>query len=87
MAEDDGFFGGHIVDAVLEFFAGTDGAGGESEDFFAKPPSISMVGDDEPEAGEQGDEQGFHCVYARWRGGKLGEFAEKSNARGVGTFF
>ena len=68
MAEDDGFFSGHIVDAVLKFFAGAHGAGGEAEDLFAEPPSISMVGDDEPEAGEQGDEEGFHALT---RGGAL----------------
>ena len=87
MAEDDGLFSGHVVDAILKFFAGTHGAGGETEDFFAQPASISMVGNDEPEAGEQGDEQGFHCYDARRRGRKLGDFAKKSNARGVGAFF
>jgi len=87
MAEDDGFFSGHVVDAVLKFFAGADGAGGETEDFFAQPASISVVGNDESEAGEQGDEEGFHGYDARWRAGKLGGLGEKCNARGrMGIF-
>ena len=65
MAEDDRLGSGHVVDTVLEFFAGAHSAGGEPEYFFSEPPAISVVGDDESEAGEQGDEQSFHGYNAR----------------------
>ena len=61
MAEDDRFGSRHVVDPVLEFFAGTAGIGGKAEDFAAQPATEGVVGDNESDSGQQGDEQRLHA--------------------------
>ena len=55
VAEDNGLAGGHVINTVLEAFAGANGIGGESEDITTQPAAVSVVGHDEPDSGQQRD--------------------------------
>ena len=60
MTEDDRLAGGHIVDAILQPFAGADRVGREPEDFATQPTTVGVVGDDKSDSGQERDEQSFH---------------------------
>ena len=74
--EDDRLAGGHIVDAVLQPFTGANRIGRKPEDLATQPTAVGVVGDDEANSGQQGNQECFHDN----RGGTLPKKGSQSNA-------
>ena len=67
MSEDDASPCRHVVDIILEALRGAGPSCSEVEDSIAQPSPVGVVGDDESETGEDGDQE---CVHAGSAGNK-----------------